>query len=263
MKSSKEAGTDFKSVPVRIILIGDVHGERERLAGSLRLVSDQRADVVLLVGDIGKDPPWHSALRHSRRGPHDESVREVIACVADSCACPVVFVPGNHDLHDPPEDIPGINADRRVVEIAGLRIAGFGGAGPTPFGFPYEWSEEEAETALKPLFEGAGAGSVDIFLSHTPPAGTLDRTMHGVSVGSVALQRWIGRARPKLFACGHIHEAWGVEKLGGIPCVNAGGLGDPHGREIAWVVDWAEGPERIRSFGDECERVWDTGASGH
>ena len=197
----------------------------------------------------------HSAHRRSLRGPHDESVRDVIAQVAEACACPVVFVPGNHDLPDPPGDVRGINADRRIVEVAGLRIAGFGGAGPTPFGFPYEWSEQEARTVLKPLLQGAGC--FDIFLSHTPAAGTLDRMAHGASVGSTTVARWIERSRPKLFVCGHIHEAWGVEPLAGVPCVNAGALGEPHGREIAWVVDWVDGPQHVRSFGNQCERVWD------
>lgn len=246
----------MKSVPMLIVVIGDVHGERERLAGGLRLVRDQRADVVLLVGDIGADPPWPSADRRRLRGPHDQSVRDVIAQVAEACACPVVFVPGNHDLPDPPGDVQGINADRRIVEVAGLRIAGFGGAGPTPFGFPYEWSEQQAEAVLQPLLEGA-AGGVDIFLSHTPAAGTLDRTVHGASVGSTTVGRWIERATPKLFVCGHIHEAWGVERLAGVPCVNAGAFAAPYARESAWVVDWVDGPQRVRSFDDPSERVWD------
>jgi Icc-related predicted phosphoesterase len=241
---------------VRIALVGDVHGERKRLARSLQLVSDRRIDLLLLVGDIGADPPWPDALRRSHRASHDESVREVIAHAADACSCPVVFVPGNHDLPDPAPDVRGTNADRRVVEVAGLRIAGLGGAGPARFGFPYEWSEEEAETALQPLFEGA-AGSVDIFLSHTPPAGTLDRTSRGASVGSTAVARCVERAAPGLFVCGHIHESCGVASLAGVPCVNAGALGEPDAREIAWVVEWVGRPRRIRSFGKECERVFD------
>jgi Icc-related predicted phosphoesterase len=244
-----------------VVLIGDVHDEVERLARTLALVDDHRADVVLLVGDIGVDPPWHRALRRTRRAEHDESIHRVIAHVRSACACPVVFVPGNHDLHDPPENVDGINADRRIVEADGLRIAGFGGAGPTPFGFPYEWSEQEAEAALDRLLGESGA--VDVFLSHSPPSDTrLDRTARGAFVGSTAVKRWISRARPKLFVCGHIHEAWGVEWLDGVPCVNAGALGEPHALEIVWIVDWCDGPRRIRSIlrdacGQPDERIWE------
>jgi Icc-related predicted phosphoesterase len=186
-------------------------------------------------------------LRRTRRAAHDESVRRVIACARTVCDCPVVFVPGNHDLHDPPEDVDGLNADRRIVEAAGLRIAGFGGAGSTPLGFPYEWSEQEAQTALESAFDDAG--TLDVFLSHSPPFETsLDRTARGAPVGSPAVKQLISRMRPKLFVCGHVHEAWGVEWLDGVPCVNAGALGEPYGRDLAWVVDWCDGPGRIRSI---------------
>lgn len=244
-----------------VVLIGDVHDEIERLARTLALVGDRRVDLALLVGDIGEDPPWHRALRRTRRAEHDESIRRVIAHVRAACECPVVFVPGNHDLDDPPEDADGVNADRRIVEVGGLRIAGFGGAGPTPFGFPYEWSEAEAEEALERLLGDAGA--FDIFLSHSPPSDTrLDRTARGAFVGSAAVKRWILRARPKLFVCGHIHEAWGAEWLDGVPCVNAGALGPPYARDIAWIVDWGDGPERIHSLcrdetGPPVQRSWE------
>jgi len=230
-----------------VVLIGDVHHEIARLERSFEAVCDRSIDLVLLAGDLGKDPSWDRALRRKRRSAHDESVRRVVARAGQLGNAPVVFVPGNHDLDDPPTDVAGVNADRRLVEVADLRIAGFGGAGPTRFGFPYEWSEEEAGTALERLL--GEAGPVDIFLSHAPPFDTsLDRTAGGVAVGSPSVGHWIARARPRLFVCGHIHEAWGVEWRGGIACVNAGAMGEPYARELAWVVEWGDGPERIVSF---------------
>ena len=162
--------------------------------------------------------------------------------------CPVAFVPGNHDLPDPACDIDGIDCDGRIAEIAGVRIAGLGGAGPARFGFPYEWGEDEADAALRTLLDGAAPP--DIMISHTPPARTsLDRTSSGEHAGSEAVRQWIGSVRPKLFVCGHIHEAWGVERIEGVPCLNAGALGEPFGAEIGWLVRWSnEGPAGIRSF---------------
>ena len=31
----------------------------------------------------------------------------------------------------------------------------------------------------------------------------------------------------------------------GVPCLNAGSLGEPHGRELAWRVEWSDGPQRV------------------
>ena len=229
-----------------LLLIGDVHDEIGRLERSLGLVDAAGADLVLLTGDVGVDPPWHRAQRRSQRQAHDESVRRILGRVREVCDCPVVFVPGNHDLDDPPADAGGINVDGRILPVAGLSVAGFGGAGPTRFGFAYEWPEEQADETLRRL--AALDEPVDILLSHTPPVDSgLDLTAHGQSVGSRAVKRWLPRLRPKLFVCGHIHEAWGLRILEGIPCINAGGLGEPYGRDLAWVVDWCGGPQSVRA----------------
>ena len=63
------------------------------------------------------------------------------------------------------------------------------------------------------------------------------------------MRRWIARARPRLFVCGHIHESPGIERLDEVPCVNVGALGEPFGQEIAWIVEWNAGPTSIRAHG--------------
>ena len=114
----------------------------------------------------------------------------------------------------------------------------------------------------------ADASPFDILISHTPPARTnLDRTARGEHVGSEAVRRWIATARPALLVCGHIHESWGVERVEGVLCLNAGALGEPYGEEIFWLVRWStEGPIAIRSFhvspdGEPDSRNWLCGAT--
>ena len=229
-----------------LVVIADVHGEFDRLQRTLELVGEVRASVALLVGDLALDPPRLSPARERERDVHDESVRRVVSTVGEALRCPVVFVPGNHDLPEPPPDTNGINADGRVVEIAGLSIAGLGGSGPAHHGFPYEWNEQEAAAKIETML--GDRRSVDLFLFHAPPVNTsLDRLWTGGHVGSSAIANAIERARPRLLLCGHIHEAWGVECVSGAPCINAGALGDPYAQEIAWIVDWNAGPARIQS----------------
>ena len=232
-----------------IAVIGDVHDQRERLGRVLSWLAPAAPDLALLAGDVGIDPPWSAAGRRMLRGAHDASVRAVIGEVHRALRCPVAFVPGNHDLADPVSGLEGTNCDRSLVEIAGVRVAGFGGAGPARFGFPYEWDELEAERALERL--GLAPGTVDVALCHTPPAGSrLDRIHRGEHAGSRAVRRWIAEVRPALFICGHIHEAWGVEAIEGVPCLNAGALGEPFGQEIGWLVTWEHGaPAAIRWLG--------------
>ena len=99
---------------------------------------------------------------------------------------------------------------KSIVEIAGLRIAGFGGAGPGRFGFPYEWDEDEADAALRTLLDGAAPP--DILISHTPPARTgLDRTSRGEHFGrfcSARDQTRYDESGRALCYCGHRQEPW-------------------------------------------------------
>jgi len=246
----------------RIAIFGDIHDEQERLGAALDLLDGPPFDLALLAGDVGLDPPWEAPARQTGRGPHDESVRRTVNRVAHHLDCPVLFEPGNHDLRDAVSDLDGTNCDRIVVEAAGLRVAGLGGAGPTRYGFPYEWTEGEIDAALSGLL-GGGAEPVDILLSHTPPHDTgLDLTPRGAHVGSPTVRGWIGRARPRLVVCGHVHEAWGVEQVEGVPCLNAGALGEPYGQVIVWVVEWVGGGSSriehraIAESGKVLTRVW-------
>ena len=238
----------------RIAVIGDVHGNVARLSSVLIPLAAQKPDLAVLVGDVGIDPPYREG-----RGPHQDSLRAVVSGVREALRCPLVFVPGNHDLPDPPADLDAINADGKVVEVAGLKVFGFGGAGPALFGFPYEWTDEQAERRLVVCLRDAP--KLDIFLSHAPPhESKLDRLKGGTPVGSRAVAEWMVRTHPRLVLCGHIHESWGTDVYEGVPCLNAGALGEPYGQEIAWIVDWDDGPRRARSFewkgGEFKERVW-------
>jgi hypothetical protein len=51
--------------------------------------------------------------------------------------------------------------------------------------------------------------AVDVLMTHGPPKDILDWTEHG-NVGCEALMRAVGRARPRLYCFGHIHEAYGA-----------------------------------------------------
>jgi Icc-related predicted phosphoesterase len=56
---------------------------------------------------------------------------------------------------------------------------------------------------------------------HGPPRNVLDRTWRGEAVGCDDLRAAVERVRPKLFVCGHIHEAYGEAELAGVRCINA------------------------------------------
>ncbi len=67
-------------------------------------------------------------------------------------------------------------------------------------------------------------------------------------MGSRSVGDALSRMAPRLFVCGHIHEAWGLTWIDGTAAINAGALAPPAEQEIAWIVEWDDGPARIDSF---------------
>jgi Icc-related predicted phosphoesterase len=140
----------------------------------------------------------------------------------DGMSCPVVMVPGNCESEAElrraaPEGAQVLHGSG--CEIGGVRFFGLGyGVPVTPFG---DWScdltEEQAEALLAPC-EGT-----DVLVLHSPPKGVADQTSAGQSVGSVAIRDAIGRIKPELAVCGHIHDCWGQEgRIGETRVVNLG-----------------------------------------
>jgi calcineurin-like phosphoesterase family protein len=141
---------------------------------------------------------------------------------------PLVFVPGNHDPDisgyrtsraglplraglptTPPWPEGAISAEQRVVDAAGLRLAGLGGCrrysdGPNQY---TEWQQARRARSLsrrarwRRFRDGRG---VDLLLTHAPPAGAGegDDPPHQ---GFRALRRLTARLQPALLLHGHVH----------------------------------------------------------
>lgn len=217
---------------VTLGIIGDVHahfGYLDRVLARIRAVG---VDGIVLVGDIGGNYLWRpDGMTPDRIDDYLASLRAVLERVR-AVGVPVRWIPGNHDLPAFPDE-PAFagNVDGRVEELAGLRIAGLGGSGE-PFGFPNEWTEADAA----PRF-AAIPDDVDVLITHTPPRDTtLSRLYGNRAICGSALVRSTALRLRGFHVCGHIHESAGALRLGECLCVNAGGLGDPHGRaQVAFI----------------------------
>ena len=218
----------------RLAILGDVHDHQPRLTRVLAWLAAEvpLLDAVLLVGDIAGNPPGRCGRTRRAgadaggRGAHHRPGR-------GATGAPVASSPGTttRDLPLPQ------NVDRRSATLADgpLRVWGVGGAGPGRWGLPYEWAEEEVAALVVP--------PCDVLLAHAPPRGTtLDRLLGSdTALGSAAIRGHVLRHHG-LFCCGHIHEGFGAEVLGDALCVNAGGIGEPHGAaQVALIEARPEG----------------------
>ncbi|MET0134131.1 MAG: metallophosphoesterase [Kibdelosporangium sp.] len=147
--------------------------------------------------------------------------------LANALDRPCVLVPGNHDVdlggyHRSrglwlrggfPTRWPGpqgwVDSDGRVVDAAGLRIAGLGGSIRYGTG-PNQWTERQQARRASALARTArrryrrdGRG-VDVLLTHSPPRGVGDRE-DAPHRGFDCLHDAVRRMRPTMLLHGHIH----------------------------------------------------------
>jgi calcineurin-like phosphoesterase family protein len=141
---------------------------------------------------------------------------------------PLVFVPGNHDpdlsgyresragltlrggLPDsPPWPSGAVNADGRIVDAAGLRLAGLGG-GPRYRAGPNQYTDRQQAHRARALRRRArwhqmrDGRRVDVLLTHTPPRGVGDDD-DPPHRGFAALPALAAALRPVLLLHGHVH----------------------------------------------------------
>ncbi len=60
-----------------------------------------------------------------------------------------------------------------------------------------------------------------ILITHTPPAGVLDRSSRGLDLGCRYLRQAVTRIAPKLHCFGHVHASAGREQIGATTFINA------------------------------------------
>ncbi|OLF07253.1 metallophosphoesterase [Actinophytocola xinjiangensis] len=187
---------------------------------------------VLTVSDEVVDSLWTDWL-HKRAGDVDLVLAagdlpfDYLEHLADALDRPCVLVPGNHDadlsgysrsrglsLRDGlPAADPGpagwVNADGRVVDVAGVRIAGLGGSIRYNDG-PNQWTERQQARRAGRVTRAAArrrwrdGRRVDVLLTHSPPRDLGDRE-DPAHRGFVCLRTAVEKLRPALMVHGHIH----------------------------------------------------------
>jgi predicted phosphodiesterase len=144
--------------------------------------------------------------------------------IVSTLDAPLLYVPGNHDrdlssgdstwqplrTEGPPRGPRGcINADGRIVDAAGLRIAGLGGShryrkGPNQYSqVDMRWRALalEAQSRVKHALHGR---ATEILLTHAAPAGLGDGS-DLAHQGFEAFQRLVRVLGARLLVHGHMH----------------------------------------------------------
>src|SRR3990172_5487215 len=139
---------------MRILVVSDLHGSGRAAVMIRENLARHQPDALVAAGDLTNFGPVTYA-------------RELLA----GLPVPVLAVPGNCDPRDllPVLDGMGMNLHGRKATVGGRTFVGVGGSNPTPFGTPFELSEEEILASVRPLMQPD-----TVLVSHPPPRGYVD-----------------------------------------------------------------------------------------
>lgn len=200
---------------IKILALTDIHDKVSLLTSILdSVLKEKEVDLITVSGDVSDFGGG-------------EDVERVLRII-ERTDIPFCYILGNCD---PMESRKGVKVGGRCMESAcytfsGIKIIGAGGATPTPFGTPFEVSEDEiVGNIARVISECCGSDCTEpvMLLIHNPPRGeVVDRLRTGLHAGSKKLRDLILQSSPFLVQCGHIHEAPGVERIGRSTVFNPG-----------------------------------------
>jgi len=198
---------------MKILATADFHGSLEASERAALKAQSINADIVVVCGDI------------THFGSPEDA--EGVLSPLTTLKLPVLYVPGNCD---PPSLLDFKIEDAICIhgKCKAYNGLSFIGAGSVPIDrvhpSPFEISDEEI---LKALNEGSNqcshSGNGLVVVAHSPPLNTkLDVAYFGGHVGSQNLRVFIEQKQPSVVFCGHIHEARGIDYVGGTVIANTG-----------------------------------------
>lgn len=190
---------------MKIVAISDTHGQHRQL-------KLPPGELLIHAGDV------------SGRG-HRQEILDFLDWFGQQDYRYKVFIAGNHDFFFERETAETISAlippgviylNDSGVEIEGLQLWG---SPIQPWFFDWAFNRQRG-TEIDQHWQLIPP-QTDILITHGPPQGILDRTSRGEIVGCEQLLQRVQTIAPRFQIFGHIHEAYGQQRVGPTTFVNA------------------------------------------
>jgi hypothetical protein len=202
MEERKKEGSGKK---IKILAVGDIHGDRRMVERLAEKADREKVDVVILSGDL----TWAEQSVEGIVGPFAKHKKDVL------------IVPGNHESVATNAFIAEIYSPYSK-NLHGYYFVkdgiGFFGAGTANMG-PFQIKDEEIFNLLERSHEKIKSLKKQVMVTHIHPTGS-SFEFSGFK-GSKAVRKAIEKFQPDIAICSHIHEAAGLEdKIGKTRVVN-------------------------------------------
>lgn len=142
----------------------------------------------------------------------------------------VFFLPGNYDMDLQYTSLATQDMHKKFRKVLGISFAGYGGAPIYTPGIPEKISvifreyKENGKLYSEPK-EFFQRVNPEVLIIHNPAYGTLDRLFSYGHCGSIGIRDYLDQSRVRLVLSGHIHEDYGLLKIGQTFCLNPANFG--------------------------------------
>ncbi len=211
-KKAKKKSKKEKVKHLKILAIGDLHGDSRQASKLAKKAKKEKVDLVILSGDL----------------TFAESSIDYLVGPFAKRKLDILIIPGNH------ETLATINFLEKIyspqvknIHGKGIKKADIGifGAGGANIGL-FQLSEKEIYDTLEKGFKKIKKINKKIMITHVHPSKTLMAKLSSFVPGSTGVRRAILKFKPDLAICSHVHEAEGIEeKIGNTKVINVGKKG--------------------------------------
>ena len=155
------------------------------------------------------------------------TMRSVLEKYAEA---PFLLIPGNYDMDLQYTPLYEYDMHKKNYYMDDIHIGGYGGAPIITPGIPemlsVAFNEHQDEGKLfsepKSFFEQE---QPDILMIHNPAYGTLDKIPQYGRCGSMGIREYIDDYSPAIVLSGHVHEDYGLVRIGESFCLNPSNFG--------------------------------------
>lgn len=180
----------------------------------------------LLTAAEGKEYRELATEAHLELRRKYETLNKAVVATQKTC----FIIPGNYDISLDGTAVAKYNLHEKTAEFEGLKFAGYGSAPvftpgiPEELAVPFEETGTGAKLTSKPR-DFLTDARADVFVLHNPAYGTLDKLPRFGHCGSHGLREAIDEVTPRLVLSGHVHESFGLLKLGSTYFLNPSNFG--------------------------------------
>ena len=182
---------------MKILASSDIHGDSRAAEQLAKQAEKENVDLVVLCGDL----TFQETSTEGIIGPFVRRKKKVL------------LIPGNHETVATADFLAEVYG---VTNLHGYSVVykdvGLFGCGGANIGL-HQLGESEIFDLLKKGYDRIRETKKKIMVTHVHPTGSLSERFSGFFPGSDGVKKAIGRFRPDILICGHVHEAEGIEEV--------------------------------------------------